>query len=189
MWNNISRLLIVTLVLCLSHGATSYCSEIKGAKPAKLDVRSPAFQEGAMIPKLYTCDGKNVSPPLTWGSAPERAQSIALICDDPDAPRGTFVHWVLFNLPPESKGLQENVPVGKALAGGAKQGAGTSKKTGYMGPCPPSGVHRYYFKVFVLDSRLNLDSGITKEQLLKAMDGRILAEGQLMGTVQEAVRG
>lgn len=182
MWNNISRLLIVTLVLCLSHGATSYCSEIKGAKPAKLDVRSPAFQEGAMIPKLYTCDGKNVSPPLTWGSAPERAQSIALICDDPDAPRGTFVHWVLFNLPPESKGLQENVPVGKALAGGAKQGAGTSKKTGYMGPCPPSGVHRYYFKVFVLDSRLNLDSGITKEQLLKAMDGRILAEGQLMGT-------
>ena len=182
MWNKISRLLIVTLVLCLIQGATSYCSEIKGAKPAKLDVRSPAFQEGAMIPKLYTCDGKNVSPPLIWGVVPERAQSIALICDDPDAPRGTFVHWVLFNLPTETKGLPENVPVGKTLANGAKHGAGTSKKNGYMGPCPPSGVHRYYFKVYALDSKLNLDSGITKEQLLKAMDGRVLAEGQLMGT-------
>ena len=182
MWNKISRVLIVVLAVCLIYGGTQCGSETKGAKPARFDVSSSAFQEGAVIPKLYTCDGKNISPPLTWGSVPDRTQSIALICDDPDAPRGTFVHWVLFNLPPETRGLPENVPVGKTLANGAKHGAGSSKKNGYLGPCPPSGVHRYYFKVYALDSKLNIESGITKEQLLKAMGGHVLAEGQLMGT-------
>jgi Raf kinase inhibitor-like YbhB/YbcL family protein len=182
MSNKISRLLIVMSVLCLSHGGMWCGAETKAAKAAKLDVSSTAFQEGAAIPKLYTCDGNNTSPPLRWSSVPERTQSIAVICDDPDAPGGTFVHWVLFNLPPETKGLPEKVPVGRTLANGAKQGNGTSKKTGYLGPCPPSGVHRYFFKVYALDSKLNLGSGITKNQLLKAMDGHILAEGRLMGT-------
>jgi Raf kinase inhibitor-like YbhB/YbcL family protein len=182
MWNKISRLLIVMSAVCLGHGGMWYASEAMASEAAKLDVSSSAFQEGATIPKLYTCDGNNTSPPLKWGFVPERTQSIAVICDDPDAPGGTFVHWVLFNLPPETQGLPENVPAGRTLANGAKQGNGTSKKTGYFGPCPPSGVHRYFFKVYALDSKINLDSGITKNQLLNAMEGHVLAEGRLIGT-------
>ncbi|MGB6063232.1 MAG: YbhB/YbcL family Raf kinase inhibitor-like protein [Desulfomonilaceae bacterium] len=182
MWNKISWLLIGMLAICVSYGGTLCSSETKGAGHMKFDVTSSAFGDGTMIPKTYTCQGRNISPPLSWGAVPEQTQSIALILEDPDAPMGTFVHWVLFNLPADTKGLPENVPAGKTLANGAKQGAGTSKKVGYMGPCPPSGTHRYFFKVYALDSKLGLESGSSKERLLKAMHGHILAEGQLMGT-------
>ncbi|MFQ5866233.1 MAG: YbhB/YbcL family Raf kinase inhibitor-like protein [bacterium] len=146
-----------------------------------IKLTSTAFEEGGMIPKKYTCDGKDVSPPLAWSSVPTGIKSFALICDDPDAPMGTWVHWVMFNLPADSTKLTENIPLDKILPNGAKQGTNDFRKIGYGGPCPPSGTHRYYFKIYALDTELELEAGITKAQLLKAMKGHILAEGQLMG--------
>ncbi|UJS17345.1 MAG: YbhB/YbcL family Raf kinase inhibitor-like protein [Candidatus Jettenia sp.] len=147
----------------------------------KIEIKSPAFEEGGMIPQKYTCDGEDISPPLSWNSVPNGTKSLALICDDPDAPMGTWVHWVLFNLPANIQGLPENRPHQKTFENGAKQGITDFKKIGYGGPCPPSGTHRYYFKLYALDTEINLDAGITKQQLLKAMEGHIIAEGQLMG--------
>ncbi|MCX8108254.1 MAG: YbhB/YbcL family Raf kinase inhibitor-like protein [Verrucomicrobiae bacterium] len=146
-----------------------------------IKVTSTAFTEGGMIPKQYTCDGKDVSPPLAWEGVPVGAKTIAVICDDPDAPVGTWVHWVLFNLPATVKELPENVPTTKNLPNGAKQGVNDFGRIGYGGPCPPGGTHRYYFKIYALDCELKLEAGATKAQLLKAMEGHILAQGQLMG--------
>lgn len=137
-----------------------------------------------MIPKEETCDGANHSPQLAWSSAPEKTKSFALIADDPDAPGKTWVHWVVFNLPPSARGLPENVPPQETIAGGGKQGTNDFGKLGYGGPCPPSGTHRYYFKLYALDVELPLDSSATKDKLLKAMEGHVLAEGQLMGKYQ-----
>ncbi|MFN3533427.1 MAG: YbhB/YbcL family Raf kinase inhibitor-like protein [Candidatus Brocadia sp.] len=147
----------------------------------EIKMKSTAFEEGGMIPKKYTCNGSDVSPPISWTSVPEGTKSLALICDDPDAPMGTWVHWVLFNLPADIRELPENIPPEKTLANGAKQGITDFRKIGYGGPCPPGGTHRYYFKLYALDTEINLDAEITKKQLLKAMEGHILAEGQLMG--------
>ncbi|MCF6159061.1 MAG: YbhB/YbcL family Raf kinase inhibitor-like protein [wastewater metagenome] len=146
-----------------------------------IQVKSSAFEEGGMIPKKYTCDGQDISPPLSWSAVPDGTKSIALISDDPDAPMGTWVHWVLFNLPADVRELSENIPPEKVLENGAKQGTTDFKKIGYGGPCPPSGTHRYFFKLYALDTEINLDAGITKKQLLGAMEGHILAEGQLIG--------
>lgn len=152
-----------------------------GETKMAIKITSTAFEEGGMIPKKYTCDGENVSPPLSWTSVPVGTKSFALIADDPDAPMGTWVHWVLFNLPGDTNELLENIPPKETLENGAKQGTNDFRKIGYGGPCPPSGTHRYYFKLYALDTDIDLDSGITKEQLLKAMQGHIVAEGQLMG--------
>lgn len=148
-----------------------------------IELTSTAFQEGEAIPRHYTGDGKNVSPPLAWRAPPDGAQSLALICDDPDAPRKVWVHWVIFNLPAESRELSEHVPPEATLPNGAVQGTNDFGKAGYGGPAPPPGKpHRYFFKLYALDQLLDLRPGATKEQLLKAMEGHILAEGQLMGT-------
>ena len=152
-----------------------------GGEKLQIKVKSTAFEEGGMIPERYTCDGADVSPPLALSAVPEGAKSIALICDDPDAPRGTWVHWVLFNLPPDTKEIPESLPTNKKLENGAMHGINDFRKIGYGGPCPPSGTHRYYFKVYALDTEIDLKAGITKRKLLKAMKGHILAEGQLMG--------
>ena len=146
-----------------------------------LKVTSSAFKDGGMIPAKYTCDGEDVSPDITWSTVPAGAKSIAMIADDPDAPRGTWVHWVIYNIPPESKGLNEGVDRDKVLDNGALQGMNDSQQTGYGGPCPPGGVHRYFFKVYALDTKLSLGPGATKKDLEDAMKGHILAEGQLMG--------
>lgn len=153
-------------------------------KKALIKVTSKAFQEGGMIPKEYTCDGANVSPPLAWDSAPDKTKSYALIVDDPDAPGKTWVHWVAFNLPASAGVLPENVPAQDTIAGGGRQGTTDFRKVGYGGPCPPTGAHRYYFKLYALDTELALDSSATKDQLLKAMEGHVVAEGQLMGKYQ-----
>ncbi|MFC1485897.1 YbhB/YbcL family Raf kinase inhibitor-like protein [Candidatus Latescibacterota bacterium] len=142
---------------------------------------SLAFLEGEMIPARYTCDGENVSPPLRWNELPEGTQSLALIVDDPDAPMGTFVHWVIFNIPPSPANLPENIPPHGRLPNGAMQGTTSFRRIGYGGPCPPSGTHRYYFKLWALDTKLNLNEGITKQEILAAMQGHILGESQLMG--------
>jgi Raf kinase inhibitor-like YbhB/YbcL family protein len=147
----------------------------------EIKITSSTFEDGGMIPAKYTCDGADVSPPLQWDTVPEGTRSIALICDDPDAPMGTWVHWVLFNLHAETNELAEDIPADKILPDGAKQGVSDFGRIGYGGPCPPSGTHRYFFKIYALDTELGLEAGANKRQLLKAMEGHILAQGQLIG--------
>lgn len=146
-----------------------------------IEVSSPAFAQDGMIPSKYTADGQNVSPPLAWQNIPAGTKSVALICDDPDAPGRTWVHWVMWNIPPDVNSLTENVPHVETMPDGTKQGISDFKSTGYGGPAPPSGTHRYYFKVYALDISLNIPNTSTKPDLLKAMEGHILAEGRLMG--------
>ncbi|MBL7958814.1 YbhB/YbcL family Raf kinase inhibitor-like protein [bacterium] len=149
-----------------------------------MNIESSVFKDSGWIPKKFTCDGENVSPPLLFSGIPLNAASLALICDDPDAPAGTWVHWVVFNLPPNMKGLPENILSDKALPGGAKQGVNDFRNIGYGGPCPPSGKHRYYFKLYALDHILDLEAGATKWQVVQAMKGHIIAEAKLMGIYQ-----
>jgi Raf kinase inhibitor-like YbhB/YbcL family protein len=151
------------------------------ASSEKLSIVSTAFKEGEMIPKKYTCDGEDVSPPLKWQSVPSNTKSLALIADDPDAPMGTWVHWVIFNIPSTETGLPENVPPKETLPNGSLQGRNDFKNYGYGGPCPPSGTHRYYFKLYAVDTTLKLAAGATKDELLNAMKGHIIAQAQLMG--------
>jgi len=146
-----------------------------------IKITSTVFAKGGMIPANYTCDGSDISPPLKWTNVPEGTKTFAVICDDPDAPMGTWVHWVLFNLPADAKELTENVLPQKVLGNGAKQGMNDFGKIGYGGPCPPGGTHRYYFKFYALDTELYLEAGATKAELIKSMEGHILGEGQLMG--------
>ncbi len=146
-----------------------------------LTVTSTAFGEGDMVPKQYTCDGRDVSPPLSWSGIPEGTKSIALICDDPDAPVGTWVHWVVYDMPPSTPGLPEHATAAGGLPRGAKQGMNDFRKMDYGGPCPPGGTHRYFFRVYALDRELGLREGATRAELVKSMEGHILAQGQLMG--------
>ena len=148
-------------------------------------ITSAAFSEGQPIPAKYSCEGSDISPPLQWTNTPASTKSFALIADDPDAPMGTWVHWVLYDLPPDATGLPEDVAKTQVIASGAKQGLNTWPRLGYGGPCPPPGKpHRYFFKLYALDRMLDLKPGATKKDLLKAMEGHVLAEGQLMGTYQ-----
>ena len=147
----------------------------------ELKVTSAAFKEGDMIPRKFTCDDRDVSPPLAWSEAPPGAKSFALICDDPDVPVGTWVHWVLFNLPAATRELPENIAPEKTLAFGERHGKNSWGRLGYGGPCPPSGTHRYFFKLYALDALLDLQPGATKAEVEKAMSDHILAQGQLMG--------
>ncbi len=147
----------------------------------EIKITSSAFEDGGMIPAKYTCDGADVSPPLQWDAVPEGTKSIALICDDPDAPMGTWVHWVLFNMPAEANELAQNIPAEETLPNGAMQGVSDFGRIGYGGPCPPGGTHRYFFKVYALDTKVDLQAGADKRQLLKAMEGHILGQGQLVG--------
>ncbi len=149
----------------------------------ELLVTSAAFAAGAAIPDPFTCIGANISPPLAWSAPPAATQSIAILVDDPDAPAGDWVHWILFNLPPETTTLPEHMPAAATLPDGAIQGINDFRRVGYGGPCPPPGApHRYVFKVFALDIRLQLKSSASKKELLAAMRGHILAQGQLIGT-------
>ncbi len=142
-------------------------------------ISSLAFSGGGAIPGKYTCDGADVSPPLAIGAVPAGAKSLALIMDDPDAPMGTWVHWVAWNIPATTREIPEN-----GLPAGASQGKNDWKRNSYGGPCPPSGTHRYYFKLYALDIALNLGSSTTKRDLEHAMEGHILAKGELMGNYQ-----
>jgi Raf kinase inhibitor-like YbhB/YbcL family protein len=149
-----------------------------------LQLTSDAFVNGQSIPAKYTCIGKNISPALAWTEPPTGTQSFALIVDDPDAPGTTWVHWVLYNISPEMRSLQEDLPVtGKNIDPKAIfVGKNSSGAISYQGPCPPSGTHRYFFKFYALDTLISLLPGATKDQLLKAMEGHILAQTELVGT-------
>ena len=145
-------------------------------------ISSPSFSNGGAIASKFTCDGADVSPQLAWTDPPTGTQSLALLVDDPDAPVGNWNHWTLWNLQPGSRGLPENVPKDARLADGTVQGKNDFRKSGYNGPCPPPGKpHRYYFKVFALDIRLDLKAGSAKKELEAAMKGHILAETEWMG--------
>lgn len=155
-----------------------------------LTLTSPAFAHQAEIPAKYTCEGSDISPPLAWSGVPAGTQSLALIADDPDAPdpaapKTTWVHWLLYNLPPTTKGLQEAVRV---LPPGTLEGLSDWRRTGYGGPCPPIGRHRYFFKLYALDSPLPDLGKPTKAKLEQALAGHILAQAELIGTYQKRVR-
>jgi Raf kinase inhibitor-like YbhB/YbcL family protein len=152
-----------------------------------MKLTSPAFADGTPIPERYTGDGADVSPPLVWSEAPPGTQGFALICDDPDAPVGTWVHWVIYGLPATATGLPEMVAPTDVLPGGVKQGLNDFRRVGYGGPCPPPGrPHRYFFKLYALDTGLALKPRATKADLLRAMQGHVRGEAQLMGTYQRA---
>ena len=145
-------------------------------------VRTRAFSPGGAIPKSYTCDGADASPDLSWSGAPIGVQSFALIADDPDAPVGTWTHWLIWNIPAQSKGLPTDMPKDETLGNGACQGRNDFRHIGYRGPCPPPGKpHRYFFKVYALDAMLNLKTGAKRDELEGAMKGHVLAKGELMG--------
>ena len=156
--------------------------QAKGGPLVSLRLSSAAFDPGGAIPKKFTCDAADISPALVWSESPAGTQSFALIVDDPDAPVGTWVHWVLYDLAAGVRELGEGVPGQEELPGGARQGRNDFRKIGYGGPCPPPGPpHRYFFKLYALDARLNLKPGARKADVEAAMKGHILAQGELMG--------
>jgi Raf kinase inhibitor-like YbhB/YbcL family protein len=182
MMKGILFMLAVSLLLIGCGSKEQPETETEGEEVMSLTLTSPAFDEGTMIPARYTYDGANVSPALSWTNVPEGTKSFALICDDPDAPMGTWVHWVYYNIPGYMTELPENVPHGEKPTVGGRQGVSDFGAHGYGGPSPPSGTHRYFFKLYALDCELDLGGVVKKDQLLQAMEGHVLAEGQLMGT-------
>ena len=144
-------------------------------------LKSAAFENGGFIPRLHTCDGKDMSPPLFWTGIPQKTASLALIVEDPDAPRKTWVHWVLFDLPPETAGLPEGVRARPVLEGGGVHGVNDFGNVGYGGPCPPSGTHSYVFTLYALDSKLGLPPRATREEVGAGMQGHILSQSRLVG--------
>lgn len=182
---SLSFLLAVMLASCGSPAATppSPTNLVTTTEPnMSIELKSNAFTSGGAIPAQYACTGSDLSPALTWTEPPAGTQSFALIMDDPDAPMGTWVHWVLFNIPASARGLTEGIPAGETLPDGSMQGRNSSGNLGYNGPCPPSGTHRYFFKLYALDEMLGLSLGADKGELLKAMEGHTLGQGELMGT-------
>jgi len=148
-------------------------------------LKSPAIQAGGAIPRKYTCDADDVSPPLRWENVPAATRAFALIADDPDAPDGTWVHWVIYNLPATAKELAEATAKTAALADGAKQGVNDFQRTGYGGPCPPHGsAHRYFFKLYALDAPTGLEAGAGKRQLLESIKGHVLGQAELIERYQ-----
>jgi Raf kinase inhibitor-like YbhB/YbcL family protein len=152
--------------------------------PLPFELTSILIAHEQPIPVRYSCDGEDVSPPLDWGDPPAGTQSFALIMDDPDAPGGTWDHWILFNIPADMRGLEENLPItGKNQEPGSIfVGNNSWGRADYGGPCPPGGTHRYFFKLYALDTTISLLPGVTKQELLSAMEGHILGEAELMGT-------
>jgi Raf kinase inhibitor-like YbhB/YbcL family protein len=151
-------------------------------KGQAVQLKSSSFQPGGDIPRKYTCDGNDVSPQLSWSGAPAGTRAFALIADDPDAPAGTWVHWVIYDLPVDTKELTEALPATETLTNGAKQGINDFRKVGYGGPCPPPGLpHRYFFKLYALDAPMDLKPRAIKQQLLDAIKNHILGEAELMG--------
>ena len=171
---------------CAKHPAAPATNRTATSTPQNaapvFKLTSSAFKDGERIPRGYTCDGANVSPPLEWSGAPKTAQTLAIIADDPDAPSRTWVHWVVYNLSAENIGIVESLPQDENLKAGGFQGKNDFEKIGYGGPCPPSGTHRYFLKIYAIDMELPLKAGAMKADVEKAMDGHVVGQAQLMGT-------
>lgn len=184
----------VGMVVVMLLAGMAQAKDVPGkSKKPLLHLQSSSFKDGGDIPDKYTCKGKGLSPELNWKNAPEKTKSFALVVEDPDAPLKTWVHWVIFNIPAKVSGLSgspmgqthellEDFPRDEKTTEGIQQGVNDFKKIGYDGPCPPNGVHRYYFKLYALDSKLVAPSGISEDQLLKLIKGHTLAWTQIMGT-------
>ncbi len=184
----VSICLSILLALLPACGRTPSSEALLPEDPKKITIRlrSPAFADGGAIPKIYTCDGQDSSPPLGWSGVPDATRSMALVVEDPDAPAGTWTHWVLFDLPANVTELGEGLPARAQVDLGAagttaRQGRNDFGKVGYGGPCPPRGTHHYVFRIFALDARPDLEPGTTRQQLLRAIRGHVLAEGRLVG--------
>jgi Raf kinase inhibitor-like YbhB/YbcL family protein len=179
------KLLIIFLLLVIISGC------IAGEKKETIEevntmqtisITTEAFLSGEYIPSKYSCDSDDISPQLSWKGVPTDANSIVLIMDDPDAPSGTFVHWVLFNIPPGMQHLPEGIPSDNILGDGSRHGMTDFGRTGYGGPCPPRGKpHRYFFRVYALDTKLDIPAGASRKQVDNAMKGHVLAHGELIG--------
>jgi Raf kinase inhibitor-like YbhB/YbcL family protein len=178
--------------LLLWVGLLAACSQevepivgVEGEAGAAITLTSPAFAHERAIPREYTCDGADLSPELAWSGLPAGTASLALICDDPDAPGRTWVHWVLYNLPADAAGLPEGLPAEAEPPAGGVHGESDFGRLGYGGPCPPAGKpHRYFFRLYALDTKLDLAAGASKQEVVDAMQEHILAQGELMGTYQ-----
>jgi hypothetical protein len=173
-----------TILIAAGLLSTASCQSntVKASTPT-LHVVSSAFNEGGTIPADFTCDGVNVSPPLRWSNPPASTASIAVVADDPDASSGDFTHWIVYNLPPTARQLPKNVSPVPVLASGAKQGQNDFEKIGYSGPCPPEGApHHYHFHVYALDKRLGFTDTIRRGDIDSAIEGHIVAEGELVAT-------
>ena len=156
-----------------------------GRSGGRLTVETPAFSPGAPIPRRHTCDGDDVSPPLSWSGSPPETREFALVCDDPDAPSGPFTHWLIWGIPKSAASLPEGIDAGDAVAslGSARQGTNDFRVRGWRGPCPPPGKpHHYHFHVYALSERIDLPAGSTVERLRAAMSGHVVAEGEIVGT-------
>jgi len=176
-----AALLALALSAC-GPGASPTAMPEKGGQAMAFELKSSAFGAGQSIPRKFTCDGQGVSPPLSWSDPPPGTRSLALISDDPDAPAGVWVHWVLYNLPVAARSLPEAVSADAERPDGSRHGQNGWRRLGYGAPCPPSGTHRYFFKLYALDAPLELAAGANKQQVLKAMEGHILGQAELMGT-------
>ncbi|MCK8519323.1 YbhB/YbcL family Raf kinase inhibitor-like protein [Methanoculleus sp. 7T] len=177
----IALLLLASLAAGCTEGGGNRTSPLTAA-PA-LEVRSDAFANGTSIPVRYTCDGEDVSPPLSWSSVPDGAESLVLIADDPDAPGGTFTHWIAYNISAAESSLAEGLPRGQNLPGGLHQGNNSFGTAGYGGPCPPPGpAHHYVFRLYALNRSPDLPGAVNRSTLETEMSGHIVAEGVLVGT-------
>jgi Raf kinase inhibitor-like YbhB/YbcL family protein len=190
----------ISLFVVMASLGCRWTDSLPAEDPSRLTIQlqSSAFADSGMIPMTFTCDGADRSPPLEWSGVPAQARTLALICDDPDAPMGTWSHWVVFNLPSHVSALKEGVPASEAIPASAagqgesapeelsagRQGKNDFGNSGYGGPCPPGGTHNYFFRIYALDSPLDLGAGATRAQVLKAITGHILAEGRLVGKYQ-----
>jgi Raf kinase inhibitor-like YbhB/YbcL family protein len=195
---DVACLLIVTLLTACSrrdeaagaastvaHQSTTMANASSTKTRATLSITSAAFANDAPIPAQFTCDGANQSPPLEWDDAPDNAASFALMLEDPDAPGGTFIHWVMYDIPATTRALPQGLPKGPSASsiGGAKQGRTSFKNVGYDGPCPPKGApHHYHFKLFALDKALGLAPGATRDEVVDAISGHEIARGEIVGT-------
>lgn len=182
----LSRLTLpLSLILSVSFSALSAPNLAAETTPAKIVVSSASFTKGSTIPKKHTADGKDISPSISWDGIPEGSKSIAMTCEDPDAPSGTWFHWIIYNIAPTTKSLKENIAKKPALAKGMKQGSNDFRKVGYNGPSPPRGkAHHYNFKVFALNEKLALKEGCNKREFYKAIKGKVLGRGQITALYQ-----
>ena len=173
---------ILVFALAACGGESAQPANLTPSSGAQISLTSQAFDAGGSIPRDFTCDGANQSPPLSWTDPPTSTRSLALIVDDPDAPGGTFVHWVLYGLPTGSRSLSPALSTAAQLPDGSRQGTNGFGKVGYGGPCPPGGTHHYRFHLYALDTSPDLAAGASADSLRSAMSGHVLASGELVGT-------
>lgn len=174
----------IGLLLVLFATINTFPQQEKGNIKMDIKIESRAFGNGENIPSKYTCDGENISPQLNWTCSVEKVKTFLLFVEDPDAPGGNFTHWIVYNIPSKINYLMENSTPTKNIPDEILMGTNDFGRIGYGGPCPPSGSHRYYFRIYGLDTAIHLDSGATKKEIMKKMEGHIEARGELMGRYQ-----